>query len=89
MIVFYRALNTLKNLIELSILLRIILSLLNVRLDNFLGEIVFTMTEPILSPSRKLLERLNINTGIFDFSPIVAILLLRIIFSIIGRMIFF
>lgn len=74
MIVFYKALGTLIRLIEFLILIRIIISFLNIRLDNIFGEIIATMTEPVLAPARNLIQKLNINTGLFDFSPIVAIL---------------
>lgn len=89
MIVFYKALGTLIRLIEFLILIRIIISFLNIRLDNIFGEIIATMTEPVLAPARNLIQKLNINTGLFDFSPIVAILLLRIFYDIVGRILFF
>ncbi len=89
MIIFYRAFNILINLIEFLILVRIILSFINIGSDNFIGAFVFNMTEPILSPARSLIEKLNINTGFFDFSPLVAIFLLRIISSIVKRVLFF
>lgn len=89
MIVFYKALGTLIRLIEFLILIRIIISFLNIRLDNIFGEIIATMTEPVLAPARNLIQKLNINTGLFDFSPIVAILFLRIFYDIVGRILFF
>ncbi len=89
MLTFYRAFNILINLIETLIVVRIILSFINIRLDNFIGDFILNMTEPILSPARKLIAKLNINTGMFDFSPIVAILILRIFSSIVRRLIFF
>ena len=89
MIIFYRALNILINLIEFLILVRIIFSFINIGSDNVIGKLVFDMTEPILSPARNLIKRLNIDTGFFDFSPLLAILLLRIISSIVRRLLFF
>lgn len=88
MIVFYQALDRLINLIEVLILIRIILSVINIGLDNFVGKIIFNMTEPILFPARELLKKLNINTGMFDFSPLLALLFLRVFYNVIGRMIF-
>lgn len=89
MIIFYRALNILISLIEFLILVRIIFSFINIGSDNVIGKLVFDMTEPILSPARNLIKRLNIDTGFFDFSPLLAILLLRIISSIVRRLLFF
>ncbi|WDV47594.1 YggT family protein [Clostridiaceae bacterium M8S5] len=46
---------------------------------NFL----YQVTEPILEPFRRLLYKLNIDTGMFDFSPILAFLALELIEKII------
>lgn len=89
MIVFYRALTILINLIEFLIVIRILLSFINLRSNNFIGDFVFNMTEPILSPARNLIAKLNIDTGYFDFSPLLAILLLRAFASIVRRILFF
>lgn len=89
MIVVYRALNILIYLIEILILIRILLSFINLRLDNIIGDFIFNMTEPVLSPARNLINKLNINTGFFDFSPLVAILLLRLFSSIARRILLF
>lgn len=43
-------------------------------------------TEPFVSPCRKLLYRLNINTGIFDFSMLVAFLFIEIIERVVIRL---
>lgn len=89
MIEIYNGLRILVNLIEFLILVRIILSIINIRLDNFLGEIIVNLTEPVLSPARNLIRKLNINTGFFDFSPLLAILFLRVFLSIVQRIMFF
>lgn len=89
MIIFYRALNILISLIEFLILVRIIFSFINIGSDNVIGKLVFDMTEPILSPARNLITRLNIDTGFFDFSPLLAIVLLRVISSVVRRLLFF
>lgn len=89
MIVIYKALNILINLIEFLILIRILLSFINIRLDNFVGEFIFSMTEPILSPARNLMDKININTGFFDFSPLIAILFLRIFAGIARKILLF
>ncbi|MGN1381302.1 MAG: YggT family protein, partial [Eubacterium sp.] len=43
-------------------------------------------TEPFVAPCRKLLYRLNINTGIFDFSLLVAFLFIEIIEKVLIRL---
>lgn len=89
MIEIYNGLRILVNLIEFLILVRIVLSIINIRLDNFIGEIIVNLTEPVLSPARNLINKLNINTGFFDFSPLLAILFLRVFLSIVQRILFF
>ena len=89
MIVVYKALNILLNLIRFLILIRILLSFINLRLDNIIGDFIFIMTEPILSTARNLISKLNINTGIFDFSPLVAILFLNVLASIARKVFLF
>jgi YggT family protein len=37
------------------------------------------MTEPILAPCRAILDKLGLGMGMFDFSPILAFLILGLI----------
>ncbi|MCF6462717.1 YggT family protein [Clostridium sp. Cult1] len=89
MITLYRALSILFNIIEVLILVRIILSFLRIGPYNPIGRIVYELTEPILAPARELIYKIGIDTGMFDFSPIVAVLILRLILGIIRRVILF
>ncbi|MBC8590440.1 YggT family protein [Wansuia hejianensis] len=88
MILFYKSLGVLINLIEFLILVRIIMSFLNISPNNSFVSFIYEMTEPVLSPARNLISKLGINTGMFDFSPIIAIFLLTTIYEILGRIIF-
>jgi YggT family protein len=88
MITLYRAIDILFYIIEILIFVRIIFSFLRISPYSALGRIVYELTEPILGPSRELIYKLGINTGMFDFSPMVAILILRIISSIIKAILF-
>ncbi len=78
----YRSIQILFNLIELAILIRIIISFLNIRISDAFSKLIYEATEPILGPSRALIEKTGINTGMFDFSPVVAIFILRFILYI-------
>jgi YggT family protein len=89
MITLYRALSILFNIIEVLILVRIILSFLRIGPYNPIGRIIYELTEPILAPARELIYKIGIDTGMFDFSPIVAVLILRLILGIIRRVILF
>ncbi|MCF6461277.1 YggT family protein [Clostridium sp. Cult3] len=82
MITLYKAIDILFNIIEILILIRIIFSFLRIGPYNPIGRIVYEMTEPILGPVRELIYKLGIDTGMFDFSPLIAVLILRLILSI-------
>lgn len=79
MILLYRAILRLINIIELLIFVRIIFSFLNISGGGVIIKFIYDMTEPVLGPARALIAKIGINTGMFDFSPIVAILILNII----------
>lgn len=85
MLLLYRSIIILLNLIETLIVVRIILSFLNIHSENLFTRLVYEITEPVLGPARELIAKLGINTGIFDFSPLLAIFFLRIIYSLVGR----
>lgn len=88
MILFYKSLGILINMIEVLIVVRILLSLLNIGFDSVIGHFVYEMTEPILSLARNVIYKLGINTGMFDFSPLLAILFMRLFYDIVARIIF-
>jgi len=37
------------------------------------------MTEPVLAPCRAILDKLGLGMGMFDFSPILALILLNML----------
>lgn len=86
MIIFYRALKILFQLIEFLIIIRILMSFMNINPDNAIGQIVYELTDPVLAPAKGLLRMLPFNTGMLDFSPIVAMLLLRFILDIVEKL---
>ena len=78
MLTLYKALNILFDIIEIFIVIRMFLSFLPMA-DNAITRFIYEMTEPILSPCRELLKKLGLETRFVDFSPLVAVILLRII----------
>lgn len=88
MLTLYRAINILFNIIETLIFIRIILSFLNIGPYNPIGRFIYELTEPVLGPARELIYKLGINTGMFDFSPLLAILILRIISRVLRNILF-
>lgn len=87
MVTLYRAINYFFNIIEVLIFVRIIFSYLRIGPYSPIGRVVYELTEPVLFPARELINKLGINTGMFDFSPVLAILILRIISSTIKSII--
>lgn len=85
MILLYKSITILLNLIETLIVIRILFSFLNITQANIITKFVYEMTEPVLGPAKDLMEKLGIKTGMFDFSPLLAILFLRVIYNIVGR----
>ena len=58
-----------------AIIIRVILSWFNVRPDNPIMTILYEITEPILSPLRRIIPGI----GMIDITPMVAIILLWLI----------
>lgn len=81
MITLYKAIHYFFYILELLIFVRIIFSFLRIGPYNPIGRIVYELTEPILYPMRELIYRLGIDTGMFDFSPLLAVFALRLVSS--------
>ena len=58
------------------ILLRVIVSWYSPRSTNVLVVILHRVTEPLLAPLRRIIPRV----GMFDFTPLVAIILIQLIY---------
>jgi len=86
--ILYTAIDTFVEILELLILVRIILSWFRIGPYNPISRVIYELTEPILSLARNLIYKTGINTGMFDFSPILAVVILRIIQLIISEILF-
>ena len=85
LIVFLEAfINVLAGALTLAIFVRVILSWIpNARLPFGLGDFVFGVSEPILSPIRRAIPFF----GGIDFSPFIALLLIQLVTSLVLRVI--
>ncbi|MCZ6535788.1 MAG: YggT family protein [Dehalococcoidia bacterium] len=74
--------NLLLLFLQLAIFARIIVSWIAPRggLNNPIVNVIYQITEPILGPLRRILPRV----GMFDFSPMVAIIIIVLIQSALG-----
>ena len=74
-------LRLLCEVLTLAIIFRAILSWFSPRPTNILAVILYKVTEPLLAPLRRIIPR----AGMFDFTPLVAIILLQLIASFLPR----
>lgn len=81
-IILIRAISWFARLITLALAARAILSW--VGQDPYSGpgkayRFMIKVTEPVVSPCRMLLQRFNFNTGMMDFSVLLAFFLVQIV----------
>jgi YggT family protein len=82
LLVFLEAfINIAAQALVLLIFVRVIMSWVPIRLPFGLNELVWNVTEPVLSPIRRYMPI----AGGMDFSPFIALLLVQIIASILLR----
>ena len=74
--ILYDIIRLICDLVTVLILLRVIVSWIFPRSTNMLVVILRRITEPILAPLRRIIPRV----GMFDFSPLVAIILIQVIY---------
>ncbi|NSW90343.1 MAG: YggT family protein [Firmicutes bacterium] len=86
----YRAIDYLLIFIQYAIFARVIISWIPIPRNNSIIRLLYQITEPILAPLRELIERSAIGRNmIFDFSPVLAFLIIGLIRNIIFRSSFF
>ena len=71
-------LELLAEVLTLAILIRVIMSWFSQGSTNMLTNMIYQVTEPILSPLRRVIPKV----GALDFTPVVAVILLQVIASI-------
>lgn len=69
--------------IYMLIFIRIILSWIRTNSYNKYIVLIYQLTDPILEPFRRLISRFGLDTGMIDFSPLVAYLVLQFIENLI------
>ncbi len=74
--------DILVQILAFAIIARAVLTWFPVRPNNVLVVFLFQVTEPILAPLRRVVPRL----GMLDLTPLIAIVLLRIVPGLILRL---
>jgi YggT family protein len=83
----YRAIDIVIAVIEYSILARVIISWLPISRENAIIRLLYQITEPILAPIRAIIQKSAIGKNMmFDFSPIIAFLILGVVRNIVARL---
>ena len=75
MIFLFNFIKLLCEVLTTAIFIRVVLSWFSPEPTNTLTNLLYQVTEPILAPLRRIIPRV----GVFDFTPLVAIILLRVI----------
>ena len=75
MIFLYNLLKFLCEALTIAIFARAVLTWFSPGPTNILVNVLYHVTEPVLAPLRRIIPR----AGRFDFSPLVAIILLQLI----------
>lgn len=87
LVAVYKTINLVLNIFEIVLIARVLISWLPVSRNNKLIDLLYTITEPVLSPIRNMLSRSSfMNNSMFsmiDFSPIVAFILIGVLRNLI------
>jgi YggT family protein len=75
----FRFLELLFQVLTFCIIVRVVLSWISPGQNNIVATVIYHITEPILAPIRRILPK----TGVFDFAPMVAVIILQLIVFII------
>jgi YggT family protein len=74
--IFVSIIRVLCDVFAILILLRVVVSWYSPRPTNILVRILHRLTEPVLAPLRRIIPRV----GRLDFTPLVAIILIQLIY---------
>lgn len=77
--IFIETIRRFFNLLEILIIIRVFMSIFRLSFSNPIGRIVYQLTEPIIAPARSIINMLGLNKLMIDFSPWIALLILRLI----------
>ena len=78
MTILFSIIRVLCDVLTILILIRVIVSWYSPRPTNMLAIIPYRLTEPFLAPLRRIIPRV----GPLDFSPLVAIILIQLIYRL-------
>ena len=80
--IFIKIIRVLCDVLTIIILLRVVISWYLPRPTNILVKFLHRITEPILAPLRRIIPRV----GPLDLSPLVAVILIQLIYHLLQRL---
>lgn len=82
--IVYETIRIVFSVIEFAIFARVIVTWLPIPKENMIIRMLYQITEPIMAPIRALIARSSMGKNMmFDFSPIIAFLLIGLVRNII------
>lgn len=82
------AINIFFELLSFAIVIRCLLSWLPINRNSAILKFIYSFTEPILEPIRRIMNRSPLGGGMMiDFSPVIAVILLSVLQNILLRVI--
>lgn len=88
--ILYKSLYVLIRIIDFLILIRVLLSWFPVNRSNPIINIIYTLTEPILEPIRRMLNKSPLGGPgmVLDFSPVIAGVFFELLLSVVASILF-
>ncbi len=85
----YRLVNAIFAIAEFIMLARVVISWLPIDRNNKYVDLLYRITEPVLAPIRRMLDRTPLGgSSTFDFSPLIVLLLIGVLQNIVMRILF-
>ena len=84
-LILINAIGWVSHFLSMALLIRAIMSWVVNDPYSTLGKVymgLITFTEPMVEPCRRLLDRINLNTGMLDFSVFLAMILVEVIANV-------
>lgn len=79
-ILLVQALNLFFYVLEMLIFARVLLSWLPIGRGSAIVQLLYSLTDPILGPCRRMLDKSPLGGGLqLDFSPIIALILMMLV----------
>ncbi len=74
------AINVFFKILEYLVLIRVLMSWFPNARNTSIGNLIYTLTEPILGPVKRMMDKSPLGGGMMlDFSPVIALFILQII----------